>query len=112
MLLLNNINHEQISLFRTVTGEEFKHEDSEGPVVGADVVTLVQDDLGGNVLGGAAESPSLSANLKSGNIVSIFMRYKRSQLNLLAIQYKSNSFSSLYFKQNPDPYIMLRNLKY
>ena len=112
MLLLNNINHEQISLFRTVTGEEFKHEDSEGPVVGADVVTLVQDDLGGNVLGGAAESPSLSANLISGNIVSFFMRDKRSQLNLLAIQYKSNPFSSLYFKQNPDPYIMLRNLKY
>jgi len=57
----------------SVTGEEFEHEDSEGPVVSADVVTLVQDDLGGNVLGGAAEGPSLSANLKFEYIVSTIL---------------------------------------
>ena len=46
-----------------LTSEELEHEDSERPVVGADVVALVQDDLGGDVLRGAAEGPGLAPDL-------------------------------------------------
>ena len=45
-------------------GEQLEHEHAEGPVVGADVVPLVQDDLGGHVLGGPAEGPRLATHLK------------------------------------------------
>lgn len=41
--------------------EELEHEDPQGPVVGRDVVTPVQDDLGSDILGGAAERPRLAA---------------------------------------------------
>ena len=45
-------------------GEQLEHEHAEGPVVGADVVPLVQDHLGRHVLGGAAESPRLATHLQ------------------------------------------------
>ena len=45
-------------------GEQLEHEHAEGPVVGADVVPLVQDDLRGHVLGGPAEGPRLAPHLQ------------------------------------------------
>jgi hypothetical protein len=44
-------------------GEQLEHEDTEGPVVGGDVVPLVEDHLRGHVLGRAAEGPRLPPNL-------------------------------------------------
>ena len=44
--------------------QELEHEDPEGPVVGRDVVPLVEDHLGRHVLGGAAEGPGLAPDLK------------------------------------------------
>ena len=41
--------------------EEFAHENSKGPVVDGPVMALVQDDLGGHVLGGATERPRSTA---------------------------------------------------
>ena len=52
-----------ISMHWKFTCEELKHQDSEGPVVSADVVALVEDHLRGDVLGGAAEGPGLTADL-------------------------------------------------
>jgi hypothetical protein len=52
------------SLVYIVTCEQFKHEYSERPVVGADVVALVQDDFGRHVLGRAAERPRLATDLQ------------------------------------------------
>ena len=46
------------------SSQELEHEDPEGPVVGRDVVPLVEDHLGRHVLGGAAEGPCLASNLK------------------------------------------------
>ena len=51
---------------RRSAGEQLKHEHAEGPVVGADVVPLVQDHLGRHVLRGAAESPRFATHLKFG----------------------------------------------
>ena len=45
------------------TGEELKHEDAEGPVVGRDVMALVEDHFRGNVFRSSAESPGLPSNL-------------------------------------------------
>ena len=45
--------------------EQLEHEDAEGPVVGADVVALVQDHLGCHILRGAAESPCFAADLNT-----------------------------------------------
>lgn len=50
--------------FHLRSREQLKHEYAEGPVIGADVVSLVEDDLGSNVLGSSAESPRLPANLE------------------------------------------------
>ncbi len=50
----------------TVTCEQLEHEHTQGPIVCADVVAFVENDLRGHVLGGAAESPSLTANLREG----------------------------------------------
>ncbi len=45
------------------TREKLEHEHPERPVVRADIVALVEDDLGGDVLGRAAESPGLASDL-------------------------------------------------
>ena len=45
-------------------GEELKHEDAQGPIVGADVVAFVENHLGSDVLGGAAKGPRLAAGLQ------------------------------------------------
>ena len=42
------------------SGEELAHEDAERPEVDGAIVALVEDDLGGDVLGGAAERPRLA----------------------------------------------------
>ena len=42
------------------SGEELAHEDAERPEVDRAVVPLVQDDLGGDVLGSATERPGLA----------------------------------------------------
>ena len=41
--------------------EQLAHEDAERPEIDGAVVTSVEDDLGGDVLGGAAEGPRLGA---------------------------------------------------
>ena len=46
--------------------EQLEHQDSEGPVVGRDVVALVEDHLGRHVLRGPAERPGFPSNLKLG----------------------------------------------
>ena len=50
--------------FKLITSEKLKHEYSEGPVVGADIVALVQDDLGSDVFGSATEGPGFAADLQ------------------------------------------------
>ena len=42
-----------------LSSEQFEHEDSDRPIVGGEVVTFIEDDLRGNVLGGATECPRL-----------------------------------------------------
>lgn len=49
------------------TCEELEHEDSEGPVIGADVVTAIQNHLRSHVLGSAAEGPRLASLLEANN---------------------------------------------
>ena len=44
---------------RWAAGQQLKHEDAHGPVVGGVVMALVEDDLGSHVLGRAAERPRL-----------------------------------------------------
>ena len=41
--------------------EQLEHEDAQRPVVGRDVVSLVEDDLRRHVLGRPAKRPRLSA---------------------------------------------------
>ena len=63
-------------------GEQLEHEDPERPVVGRDVVALVEDDLRGDVLGGAAERPGLPANLDNAAVwLAIrFSQYKERKI--------------------------------
>ena len=44
------------------SGQELEHENSQRPIVCADVVSLVEDDLWSHVLGSAAKRPRLSAH--------------------------------------------------
>ena len=44
--------------------QQLEHEDAERPVVGADVVALVQDDLRSHVLWRPAEGPRLAPHLE------------------------------------------------
>jgi len=53
-----------IEIIGARTCEELKHENTKRPVVGADVVTPVQDHLGGDVFRGATEGPSLATMLE------------------------------------------------
>ena len=45
-------------------GQQLEHEDPEGPVVGGDVMALIEDDLGGDVLRSSTECPRLSSHLE------------------------------------------------
>ena len=47
------------------SSQQFVHQDPERPEVHGPVVALVEDDLGGHVLGGPAECPGLTAGLQS-----------------------------------------------
>ena len=62
-----------------VSCEELEHEDPEGPVVGGDVMALVEDDFGSHVLWSATECPRLSSNLER-----VF--YRRCRLELKKLQ--------------------------
>lgn len=59
--------YDVVRLHRIGTGEgrracqQLEHEDAQGPVIGADVVALVQDHLGRHVFGRAAKGPRLPA---------------------------------------------------
>ena len=46
------------------SSQQLEHQDSEGPIVGGDVVTLIEDDLGCDVLGSPTECPGLPSHLK------------------------------------------------